>query len=470
MEKIVFGTDGWRGIIAKDFTLANVAKVAYALARWLAGKYQQPSAIIGYDCRFGGEMFMEAIAKILASKNIRVYISENYVSSPMVSLGVLKLKANCGVMITASHNPAEYNGIKLKGQHGGPMLDSDVKDIENLISSEYEFDLEMLNWNYLLEQGLIQYINLDSIYQKNITDNFDIDRLNKSELRFAFDAMYGSAQNVFRKLMPGVKLFRCETNPSFKGIPPEPIAKNLHPLEEYIWNKKDIDAAFAVDGDGDRIAFFDEKGNYLDSHHVILLLIYCLAEFKGLGGKVVVSVPTTSRVEKLCGHFGLEVVRTAVGFKEIAGVMLKENILIGGEESGGITVGTYMPERDGVWIGITIWNILAEQKIKLSEIIKKVYAITGSFVCERLDLDINKNHRKKVLEKCLKDPFQKFGEYTVQNVIHTDGYKYELGNGRSVLIRPSGTRPILRIYVEASTRDEVISIINSVVNTINFSE
>jgi phosphomannomutase len=467
MDKIAFGTDGWRGIIAKDFTLTNVAKVAYALARWLTGKNTNPSAVIGHDCRFGGEMFMEAMAKILASKNIRVYIAESIVSTPMVSLGVLKLKAHCGVVITASHSSAEYNGIKLKGQHGGPMLEKDVRDIENLISSDYEFDLEMLNWNYLLEQGHIQYINLESIYLKNIKDNFDVDRIRKSKNRFAFDAMYGSAQNIFRKLMPEVELFRCEINPSFMGVPPEPLAKNLHPLEEHIWQNHDIDAAFAVDGDGDRVAFFDEKGNFLDSHHVLLLLVYCLAAYKKLTGKVVVSIPVTSKMEILCAKYGLELKRTPVGFREISGIMLKENILAGGEESGGITVGTYMPERDGIWIGLTIWDFLVETGKKLSELVEEIYTITGPFVCERLDLDLNKNLRSKLLERCKTASFTEFGEYHVTDTILLDGYKYLLGENRSAMIRASGTHPIIRIYAEAENREEVISIINAVVNTIN---
>ncbi len=467
MDKIKFGTDGWRGVIAKDFTLTNVAKVAYALARWLSSKYQNPSAVIGYDCRFGGEMFMEAFAKILASKNVRVYISENYVTSPMVSLGVLKLKSNCGVMITASHNAPEFNGIKFKGDYGGPMLDRDVRDIENLISSDYEFDLEMLNWNYLVEHGLIQYINLEAIYLKNIRDSFDIDSLNNSKLRFAFDAMFGSAQNIFKKLMPGVKLYRCEVNPSFLGIPPEPLAKNLHLVEEHIWQYHDIDAAFAVDGDGDRLAFFDENGTYLDSHHVLLLIIHYLAEYKKLTGKVVVSFSATNKIETLCAHYGLEVVRTPIGFKEIASIMLNDNILVGGEESGGITVGTYLPERDGIWIGLLIWNWLAESGKKLSELMEEIYALTGPFAYERLDLDLNKNTRNKVLEQCKSLAFTEFGEFSVTSVATIDGYKFQLGEGQWVMIRASGSEPVIRVYAEAENRERVVSIINAVVNRIS---
>jgi len=467
MDKIKFGTDGWRGIIARDFTMANVAAVGSALARWLMGKFQNPTAVIGYDCRFGGEMFMEAIAKILASKNIRVYISENFVTSPMVSLGVVKLKASCGIMITASHNAPEYSGIKLKGNYGGPMLDRDVKDIENLISADYEIDLEMLNWNYLVEQGFIQYINLEAVYLKNIHDNFDVDNIKKSGLKLAFDAMYGSAQSIFRKLLPDVKLFRCEVNPSFKGIPPEPLSKNLHEIEEYIWQHKNIDAAFAVDGDGDRLAFFDEKGTYLDSHHILLLLIYYLAEYKKLTGKVVVSFSTTSKIERLCEHYGFEVTRVPIGFKEITAIMLNENILCGGEETGGMVTGTYLPERDGIWTGLIIWSWLAETGKKLSELMQEVNEIIGPFVYERLDLELNKIARNKVIEHCRNKSFNSFGDFKVTSTISADGYKFVLGDNQWVIIRASGTEPVIRIYAEAEKREKVVSIINAVVNKIS---
>jgi phosphomannomutase len=467
MDKIKFGTDGWRGIIAKDFTLANVAKVAYAVARYLTGKYTVPTAVIGYDCRFGGEMFMEAFAKILASKNIRVYISENIVSTPMVSLGVVKLKAQCGIMVTASHNSADYNGIKIKGEHGGPMLEKEVKDIENLISSDYEFDLEMLNWNYFIEQGFIQHINLESIYLKNIYDNFDVDSIRNSGIRIAFDAMYGSAQNIFKKLLPATKLFRCEVNPSFMGIPPDPVHKNLHQMEDYICRNQDIDFALAVDGDGDRIALFDEKGNFIDSHHIFLLLIYYLVEYKKLTGKVVVGFSVTSKVEYLCMHYGLTVIRTAIGFKEISRIMLQENILAGGEESGGMTTGTYLPERDGIWIGLTILNWMVESKKKLSELIDEVNAITGTFAYERMDVEFNKNIRNKILEHCKDNFYTEFGEYPISKIESLDGYKYHLGNDQWVMIRASGTEPVLRIYAEAQDKEKVSSIIKSVMNTLN---
>lgn len=462
MDKIKFGIDGWWGIIAKDFTLANVAKAAYGVARWMTNKFQSSSVIVGYDCRFGGEMFMEAIAKILASKGIQVYIPESFVSTPMVSLGILKLKADCGIIVTASHSQAIYNGIKLKGAHGGPMLEKDVKDIENLISSDYEFDLELLNWNYLLEQGKIQYVNLESIYLKNIRDQFDIDKIKNSGLKFAFDAMYGGTQNVFKKLMPQVKQFHCEVNPSFNNIPPEPMHKNLHELADFVWNSKDIDCSLAVDADGDRMALYDKDGNYIDSHHIFLLVIHYLVKYQQQSGKVVAGFSCTGMLEKLCAHYGLEVIRTRIGFNHIADIMLREDILAGGEENGGITVGTYLPERDGVWMGILIWNWLIESGKSLSELLREVEEITGTFAFERIDLTLNKNVRSKILDKCKKGEFTEFGKNLVTQVEELDGVKFFFDTNEWVLVRPSTMSPVIRLYAEAGEASRVRELILSV--------
>ncbi len=461
MDKIKFGTDGWRAVIAKDFTIATVSKVAYATAQWLTKKFKSPTAVVGYDCRFGGEMFAEAVAKILASKNIRVYIPERFVSTPMVSLGVKKLMANCGIVITASHNPADYNGYKLRGDYGGPMLEKDIKDIEYLLNDSYDIDLDLLNWNYLIEQGLIQYIDLEAIYIKQIRDFFDIDKISASVNKFAFDAMYGSAQNVMKKLFPESLLLHCEVNPTFKGIPPEPVPKNLHELAEIIYSGKNINSGLAVDGDGDRLAMYDHMGNYIDSNSLMLLLIHYLAGVKKQTGKVVVTFSVTSKVDLLCTKYGLDLERVKIGFKEITKVMITEDVLIGGEESGGIAIKTHIPERDGIWAGLLIWQWMIESGKKLSELVDEVYAITGPVAFERIDIELNKNIRNKALEKCGDGSFTAFGHYTVQRVENLDGHKFFFSDNRWLLIRTSGTEPLLRLYAEAEnmeiTRDIILA-------------
>ncbi len=461
MDRIKFGTDGWRAIIAKDFTIANVSKITYATAQWLTKKYKNPTVVVGYDCRFGGEMFMEAAAKILASKGIRVYIPEHFVSTPAVSLGITKLKANCGIVITASHNPAEYNGFKLRGDHGGALAEKDIKDVEYLLNDSYEIDLDLLNWNYLLEQGLIQYIDLETIYIKQIRDTFDCETIATLGKKYAFDAMYGSGQNIFKKLFPDSKLFHCEVNPTFMGIPPEPIHKNLHELSEFIWSSKEYNCGLATDGDGDRIALYDHEGNFIDPHHIILLFIHYLAGYKKQTGTVAVSFSTTTKVEKLCSYYGLNTDRVKIGFREITRIMIAEDVLIGGEESGGIAFGTHIPERDGIWAGLMILQWMIDSGKSLKELVEEVYAITGPFACERQNVNLNKNIRNKIIQKCSDGSFTSFGSYQVQRVENLDGYKFHFNENQWLLIRPSGTEPLLRLYAEAENRDIVNNIMEN---------
>ncbi len=461
MDKIKFGSEGWQAIIAKDFTITNIVKIAYATALWLTRKYTEPSAVLGYDCRFAGEMFMEAIAKILSSRGIRVYIPEHFVSTPMVSLGVLKLKAQCGIIITASDKPPEYNGFVLKGESGGPMLEKDLKDVENLISDDYDIDLELLNWNYLLEHGMINYVDLENIYIKEIRDNFDIDKIAGSELKFAFDAMYGSGQNIMKKLLPGIKLFHCELNPTFKGIPPVPLHINLHELAEYIWKNKKTDCGLAVNGDACRIALYNKEGVFIDGHNILLLIIHYLAGYQKKKGKVVVNFSSTGKVEKLCKKYDLKVTRVKVGFKDITSIMMTEEILIEGADTGGITVGSHIPERDGIWTGLIIWQMMIETGKSLQQLMDEIHKITGKFVVEQSDIQINRNIRDKVLGKCKSGAFASFGKYKVINTENLDGYKFFFSEKEWLLIRSSVTEPLLRTYAEAETREVAMDILSA---------
>jgi phosphomannomutase len=466
MDKIKFGTDGWRAIIAREFTIDNVVKISLATALWLTRKYKNPVAVIGHDCRFGGEMFMEATAKILASKGIRVFVAERFVTTPMVSLGVVKLKAQCGIIITASHNPAEFNGYKLRGEHGGHMFEKDLKDVENLMNNDIEIDLELLNWNYMLEQGLISYIDLESIYIKDILDTFDTERIAGSGLNFAFDAMYGSGQNLFPKLLPNVHRLHCEINPSFKGIPPEPIRKNLHELTDYVWKNKNIDCSLAIDGDGDRIAMIDKLAGFYDANHLILLLIHYLAGYKKLTGKVVVSFSTTLKVEIICRAYNLETVRTRIGFMDASQIMTEENVLLAGEESGGISIGNHIPERDAIRAGMSIWQWLTESRKPLNELYNEVLNLTGPFAFERANLDLNRNTRNKISEKCASGLFTSFGRFHVERFEVFDGFKFFFNESDCLLIRSSGTEPLLRLYAEAETEHVAQEIIFSGMKTI----
>jgi phosphomannomutase len=466
MDRIKFGTDGWRAVIAKDYTIDSVTKVAYATALWLTRKFKNPTAVIGYDCRFGGEMFMEAVAKILASKAIRVYISEQFVSTPMVSLATKKLKANCGIMISACNGPVNCNGYKLKGDHGGPMFEKDAKDIENLISDDNEIDLELLNWNYMLEQGLIQYINLESIYIKEAKDNFSFDKLKASGIRIAFDAMFGSGQNLIRKLFPDEVSMHCMVNPSFNGIPPDPVRKNLNELSEWITHTRDIDLGMALDGDADCLTLFDAEGNLIDANTILLLLIHYLAGYRQTEGKVVAGFSSTGKVQKICTHYAVPLILSKIGFKEISRIMTEETVIVAGEESGGIALGDHLPERDGFWAGLMVARAIMDTGKSLKQLLSEVYAITGPFAYERVDLELNRNIRTRVIENCKNEVYQSFGSFKVSRTVSLDGCKYYFSENQWLLIRASGTDPLIRLYAEAETPDLTQAILEAARKTL----
>jgi phosphomannomutase len=379
MYKIKFGSDGWRGVIAKDFTVENVAKIATSIATWLTRKHKSPSAVIGYDTRFGGEMFLEAVAKVLAARGIRTYLPEDFVTSPMVSLGVTKLKASCGIIITSSHYPSEYNGIKIQNEIGGPLSAAELKDVETLLSTENELDLELISWNTLISQKLIQYINLETLYLKEVHDKYSIESFTLSRNKVIIDPMYGAGQRIVNRLFPKSQLLHSELNPTFKGVAPNPNLKNLNDLAAVVESKSDYLAGIAYDGDADRIAIIDHRGNYVESNHLVLLLIHYLAGYKQLKGKVIVSFPVTTKAEALCKHYGIEIERVKAGFHEISQQMSKEEVILGAEENGGLALGNHINERDAVWTGLEFMEMLYETNKSVLELIKEIYSITGEF-------------------------------------------------------------------------------------------
>lgn len=467
MNKIKFGTDGWRAIIAKDFTVDNVAKVTVAVSKWLKNKYSDSTVVIGYDFRFGGKLFAQTVAKVLAKFEIKVLISDNYISTPAVSLAVVKQNAQLGVMITASHNPPEYNGYKLKGAHGGPLLEDSTKEIESLIPEEHGLLLDSIKIDDYIKSGIIKEVDLEDFYIKHVNENFDIEALRKSKFNFAFDAMYGAGQNIMRKLFPDITLLHCENNPTFKGIPPEPLHKNLLEFSKLINDNGKIDCGLAVDGDADRIALYDNNGNYINSHLIILILTYYLAEYKKLDGKVVTGFSSTVKVEKLCSKYNIPVQRVRIGFKDICKVMLTNNVLVGGEESGGITCKGHIPERDGIWMGLTIWQFMNQTGKTINEIIDEIYNITGKFYYSRNDLRIEEKQKNDVVQACKNNKFKNFGEFVVKSVETLDGFKYFINENEWIMIRASGTEPLLRLYAEAITEERVKLFLNEALKTVN---
>jgi phosphomannomutase len=466
MTKIKFGTDGWRAIIAKDFTVDNVARVTISTAEWLKKNFDKPTVVVGHDCRFAGELFAETVAKVFANAGIKVFLAKDFVSTPMISLGTKNKSASLGVIITASHNPPSYNGYKLKGHFGGPLLPEKVQEIEDRIPDTNSIDVENLSIADFEKKGLIEYIDLETMYVDHVEKNFDMKALRDTSMNFAYDAMYGAGQNVMRRLLPDITFLHCDYNPGFDGQAPEPIHKNLQEFSSLISESGDIDCGLATDGDADRIGLYDSKGNFVDSHHIILLLISYLVKEKKMKGKVVNAFSVTPRVKKMCEHYGLDYQVVKIGFKYVVGVMITEDVLLGGEESGGIAIKGHIPERDGIWMGLTIWEYMVKSGKTLDQLIQEVYKIVGEFKFERSDMHLKEEVKTKIVENCKNNKYDSFGPYKVKRVETIDGWKYFFDNDEWMMIRASGTEPVLRNYAEAATTEKAFAILKAVEKTL----
>ena len=444
MSVIKFGTDGWRAIIAQEYTVANVERISEATAQWMLKK-KMTKVVIGYDCRFGGRMFSEVAATVFGNYGIKVFLSPDFVSTPMVSLGVVKTGSDLGVVITASHNPPSYNGYKLKSSYGGPTIPSDIEEVESLVPETSLSNLPSIG--ELREKGLLDYLDLEQMYIEHVKANFDLDKIKSSGLKLAYDGMYGAGQNVIRKLFPDALLLHCDFNPSFMGQAPEPIEKNLKEIAGIIANN-DYNLGLANDGDADRIGLFDEDGRFVDSHHILLLLLYYMFEYKKMTGKVVITFSVTDKMKKLAELYGLQCEVTKIGFKYIAEIMTNEDVLVGGEESGGLAVKGHIPERDGVWMGILIMEFMAVTGKSIKQLIAEVYEKVGSFSFERDDHHITNAIKDEVMRKCKDGELKMLGSRTVVRSETIDGYKFYLNDDEWIMVRASGTEPVLRIYAQ----------------------
>ena len=463
MTKIKFGTDGWRAIIAKDFTVDNVARVTLGSVEWLKQNFDNPIVVIGHDCRYAGELFAETTAKVFANAGIKVFLAKGPVSTPMVSLGTLNKEASLGIVITASHNPPSYNGYKLKGHFGGPLLPKEIQEVEDLIPASNSVDLDALELEDFYTNGLIENVDLETMYVDHVEANFDMDSIRNSDMSFAYDAMFGSGQDVMRRLLPDIDFLHCDHNPGFNGTAPEPIHRNLREFSDMIkMADGQINCGLATDGDADRIGLYDSEGNFIDSHHIILLLIKYLVEEKKYTGKVVNAFSVTPKVKKMCDHYGLEYQVTKIGFKYIAGIMLTDDVLLGGEESGGIATKGHIPERDGIWMGLIIWEFMVKSGRTLEDLIEDVYEIVGSFKFERIDMHLKEEEKLAIVANCENGVYTSFGDLEVRRVENVDGFKYFFDNDEWVMIRASGTEPVLRTYAESSSNEGAFKILEKV--------
>ncbi len=449
--EIKFGTDGWRAIIGYQFTTDNVARIVQGTAQWLKKQDKPQKVVIGKDTRFAGEVFMDVAIEILTRNGIEVVVPDtDFVTTPMLSLATKTHNAGLGIMFTASHNPPLYHGYKLKADFGGPLPTDQLKQIEKQIPfcpPEYQYPSNAKRTIAKLEDEYYDYIK----------SKLDLNSI--KGLKIAYDAMYGSGQRIMKRLLPNAHILHDEVNPSFKGIPPEPIAKNLSEAIEFMRNNSDYEFCLVTDGDADRIALIGRGGKFISAQHLILLLVHYLAGYKNEKGKIVVAVSATERLRKLAEHYGLEIEYVPVGFKHIAPKIVEEDVLLGGEESGGIGIKGQIPERDGIYVGLTIAEFIAKSEKSLDGLVDGVYEIVGPFEYVREDLHLSPEQKELAIKKA-KTGIEKIGQWTVTDIITIDGFKFIMGDERWLLVRPSGTEPVLRLYAEAPTEQEAKQLIS----------
>jgi phosphomannomutase len=462
---IHFGTDGWRAVISDTFTFENLRLVSQAIAdavkseSWTNGtKFDVPperqTMVVGFDTRFLSDRYASEVARILAANGYTVYLSQSDAPTPVISYAVKHLHAIGGVMITASHNAPRYNGVKLKSALGNSALPEQCRQVEVYLNDN-ELQARgpnIMDFEKARELNLIRKFNPIPAYYDHLRKLIDFDLIAENPQCFVVDSMYGSGRGVIRGILQGsgceIQEIRSEMNPGFGGVHPEPIARYLKPLAGAIGAGMG-NFGLVTDGDADRIGAMDERGNFVDPHKIMALALRHLVERRHMTGSVVRTVSTTRMIDRLAKKYGLVLHETPVGFNHIADYMMKEDVLIGGEESGGISFKGHIPEGDGPIMGLLLVEILAASNASLYELVEDLQKEVGPTVYERTDLRLKSPvPREKMIETLLQVAPQHLGGESVVEVSKLDGVKYILADDSWLLIRPSGTEPVLRVYAE----------------------
>jgi phosphomannomutase len=456
-SSIKFGTDGWRAVIADDFTFDNVRRVAGAIASYVL-KHEDPARglIVGYDTRFLSRLFASRTAEVLAEAGIPIKLSNDYVPTPAVSLAVKSLAAAGGVMITSSHNPWNWNGVKFKAKFGGSATPAIMKIIEAEAAA---------GAMPTRKQAKIEDVDLKPAYIRAICRFADLDLIANARFKFAVDSMYGSGRRVLTQIFSehGIEFIaiRQEINPLFPNINPEPIEPHVRMLQDTV-TQEGCHAGFATDGDADRIGAVAEDGSFVDSHKIFSVLLDWLLRRKQWPGEVVRAFNTTRMLDRIAAKHGRKLNECAIGFKHIADLMMEREIMIGGEESGGIGYSRYLPERDGILNSLLLANVMAEEQKPLGELVAALQREFGPHYYGRRDLHIPEEVKRGAIERASGDGTSKLGKYAVLKKEGLDGIKFFLdasNNGQGaepwVLFRASGTEPLLRIYAEAASPELV---------------
>ena len=470
--EITFGTDGWRAVISDTFTFDNLRIVAQAIADAVASEGWDKSSsgadpkkiVIGFDTRFLSDRFAGEVARVLAANGFIVLLAQSDSPTPAISYAVKNNHAIAGVMITASHNAPRYNGVKLKAAFGGSALNEQCRRVEVYINDNEEQARgpNLMDFKQARKLNLIQRFNPLPAYFEHLRTLINSDIIAENPQRFVVDAMYGSGRGVIKAFLQGtgcdIAEIRGEMNPGFGGVHPEPIAKNLGALASAVSSGMG-NFGVVTDGDADRIGAMDERGNFVDPHKIMALSLKYLVEKRGMSGAVVRTVSTTRMIDRLAKKYGLKVYETPVGFNHIADHMMQEDVLIGGEESGGISFKGHIPEGDGPIMGLLLVEMIASAKKPLGEMVNDLLEEVGPALYERVDLRLSRPVAKAEMTEFLtKQAPKEIGGQSVSEVSQRDGVKYIMADDSWLLIRPSGTEPVLRVYAEGRTQEMVKSL------------
>ena len=465
---IHFGTDGWRAVISDTFTFHNLRLVGKANAdavgseHWLNGKSTPASVdphkmVVGYDTRFLSDRYAVDMARVLAANGYKVLLAQSDAPTPVISFAVRQLGAIGGVMITASHNAPRYNGVKLKAAYGGSALPEQCRRVEVYLNDNESRGRgpNQMDFEQARQAGLIQRFNPLPAYYDHLRTLINFDLIAENPQRCVVDSMYGSGRGVIKGILQGtgceVQEIRAEMNPGFGGVHPEPISRYLGALASAISNGMG-DLGLVTDGDADRIGAMDGRGNFVDPHKIMALALRYLVEKRGWHGPVIRTVSTTSMIDRLAERYGLPMYETPVGFNHIADYMLKGDVLIGGEESGGISFHGHIPEGDGIRMGLLLLEIVATSGTTLYELVENLLGEVGPAFYQRSDLRLSHPVSKEAMcDLLVEQAPAEIGGEKVSGVSTIDGVKYLIADGSWLLIRPSGTEPVLRVYAEGRT-------------------
>jgi alpha-D-glucose phosphate-specific phosphoglucomutase len=464
---IKFGTDGWRAIIAEDFTFDNVRVCAQATAQYLkrAGLAEH-GIVIGYDTRFESDAFAATCAEVLAANGITVYLCDSPAPTPVVGYAILTHKAGGSIVITSSHNPAMYNGFKVRTEYGGSAPPEILSQIEALTENAYGHDVPRLSLDEAKSRGLVQTFDPKPAYIEHLGGLLNFDRLRNTGLLVVADPMHGAGMGYIRDVLSGgttkVYEIRGDVNPAFPGMHnPEPIARNLE-LTQAVVRDLGAQVALCTDGDADRIGVLDGNGEFVNQLETYALLAYYLLEVRGERGPMVKSVTTTSMIWKLGEAYGVPVYETPVGFKYLGPKMVETDALIAGEESGGFAFRGHLPERDGVLSGLYVLDLMAQRGKDLPDLIAELFAKVGPHYYDRIDITMTEADRDRIAALLPSLQPAELAGLKVVSCDRTDGLRFMLPEGAWALIRLSGTEPLMRIYTEVLTKEQVQPVLQAV--------